>query len=142
MVSEFDAAERVVYRLLPFDRIGVHKILMDGKADQIHSTHEGMALELLKIGRILAVHLTMKDVDPLHPQVGGVVDHRFNGHLGRLEMPVGVGGKSQSDAGCLGGGQRGCRVHGGCGQGGENGQTGCSQKLTATQMALAHGIGR
>ena len=76
-------------------RIGIDKILVNRKADQIHAIHERRPLQLLQIAQILAVHLAMQDVHAFNLQRARFFDHFLNRRLRRAEMPVGIGRDAQ-----------------------------------------------
>ena len=70
---------------------------MNGEADQIDPVQKGVALELAQVGRVLPVHLTVQDIDTGNAEGRGLLDHLFDGDLGRSEMPIGITGDPELD---------------------------------------------
>ena len=87
LVRQFHAVDGMLDIFLPNFWIGIHKVLMNRKSDEIHAVEECSTLEALKVGRRLVRHLPMQNVHALHIQLGGVVNNLLDRILFRLEVP-------------------------------------------------------
>jgi len=106
-VTDIDAFQGMDNLALAEGRVWIDKILMDRETNQGDAVAEGVSLQVSQVGpmprvqRLLLgeVHLTMEDVHPFGAQGCSPLDHLVNGDLGVPEMPVGIRGDCQADAG-------------------------------------------
>jgi hypothetical protein len=138
--SDIDTLDRMFHLPASDSRIGIDKILMNGKADQRDTASEGMPFEVGQIHPMLSseglflgdVHLSVQNINPFSPQSGSPFDDLMNRHLGVSEVPIGVRGDCQSDSG-PDRHRRGTlnrKEDGGCSRQGDSGGTGRSEKTT------------
>src|SRR5581483_1714646 len=98
LVRKFDTVEGMGDVLLADVRVRGDEVLMNGEADQVYPLHEGPPLEILAVGPVFAVHLSVQDVHAGRAEFAGLVYDRLDGDLRIAEMPVGVGGDAEFDA--------------------------------------------
>src|SRR5436190_6034486 len=96
---------RMLDLLLALCGVGMNEVLMDGQADRCNTIAKSVAFQSLEIGTMIGcqrfllgdVHLAMEDIQALDTYLRSLLNHGFNGHLFRFEMPIGVGGDPKFD---------------------------------------------
>jgi hypothetical protein len=95
--GERDALLRVVDRGLALRRVGRHEVLVNREHRQRQPVDERRSLELVEVGRRLAVHLPVEQLDAVEAEAGRLFDDLLDGVLLLLEVPVGIGRHREPD---------------------------------------------